>query len=207
MGDEMTVFTIFENDEVVQTLTCDDTDLHLNIKAGQKYMQGDWINHYLIDNQPVPRPPRPSDYHNWDAVGKVWVANLAGAKSDMWDKIQIERTRRKECAFPVDFRGKTYYFHGDAESRGQQSGLMAGVNLLLATGKPLTTVLTTVPWVTKGGTNVTMTGELALTIFQTQMRREGEFFSVARAHNVAMEASAEPWNYNYSAGWPKIYEE
>ena len=125
----------------------------------------------------------------------------------MWDKIQIERTRRKECAFPVDFGGKTYYFHGDAESRGQQHGLMAGVNHLLATGKPLTTVLTTVPWVTKGGTNVTMTGELALTIFQTQMRREGEFFSVARAHKGAMEASAEPWTYNYSAGWPKIYGE
>ena len=132
---------------------------------------------------------------------------MDGAKSAMWDNIQIERTRRKECAFPVDFGGKTYYFHGDAESRGQQHGLMAGVNHLLATGKPLKTVLTTVPWVTKGGTNVTMTGELALTIFQTQMRREGEFFSVARAHKGAMEASAEPWNYNYSAGWPKIYGE
>ena len=204
----MTTFTIFDvNGDPNRTLNCDESDLFLNLQTGEKYLLGDYSNHYLVNNQPVQKPPRPSEYHNWDAVGKVWSADLDGAKSAMWDKIQIERTRRKECAFPVDFGGKTYYFHGDAESRGQQHGLMAGVNLLLATGKPLTTVLTTVPWVTKGGTNVTMTGELALTIFQTQMRREGEFFSVARAHKEAMEASAEPWNYNYSAGWPKIYGE
>ena len=204
----MTTFTIFDvNGDPNRTLNCDESDLFLNLQTGEKYLLGDYSNHYLVNNQPVQKPPRPSEYHNWDAVGKVWSADLDGAKSAMWDKIQIERTRRKECAFPVDFGGKTYYFHGDAESRGQQHGLMAGVNHLLATGKPLTTVLTTVPWVTKGGTNVTMTGELALTIFQTQMRREGEFFSAARAHKGAMEASAEPWNYNYSAGWPKIYGE
>ena len=204
----MTTFTIFDvNGDPNRTLNCDESDLFLNLQTGEKYLLGDYSNHYLVNNQPVQKPPRPSEYHNWDAVGKVWSADLDGAKSAMWDKIQIERTRRKECAFPVDFGGKTYYFHGDAESRGQHHGLMAEVNLLLATGKPLTTVLTTVPWVTKGGTNVTMTGELALTIFQTQMRREGEFFSVARAHKEAMEASAEPWNYNYSAGWPKIYGE
>ena len=202
------IFSIFNEKGVFcRLLQCDEVDLHCNLLAGEKYLAGEYHDHYLVNNQPVPKPEQPSIFHNWDAVGKAWVADLDGAKSAMWDKIQIERTRRKECAFPVDFGGKTYYFHGDAESRGQQSGLMAGVNLLLATGKPLTTVLTTVPWVTKGGTNVTMTGELALTIFQTQMRREGEFFSVARAHKVAMEASAEPWNYNYSAGWPKIYGE
>lgn len=202
------IFTIFDKySEYSRTLHCEEVDLPVNLQSGEKYIVGEYQDHYLVNNQPVQKPPRPSDYHHWDVEAKAWVADLESAKSDMWDKIQIERTRRKECAFPVDFGGKTYYFHGDAESRGQQSGLMAGVNLLLATGKPLTTVLTTVPWVTKGGTNVTMTGELALTIFQTQMRREGEFFSVARAHKEAMEASAEPWNYDYSAGWPKIYGE
>ena len=204
----MPIFSIFNSENhFIRRINCEEIDLTPNLQSGEKYLLGDYSNHYLVNNQPVQKPPRPSEYHNWDAVGKVWSADLEGAKAAMWDKIQIERTRRKECAFPVVFGGKTYYFHGDAESRGQQQGLMAGVNLLLATGKPLTTVLTTVPWVTKGGTNVTMTGELALTIFQTQMRREGEFFSVARAHKWAMEASAEPWNYNYSAGWPKIYEE
>lgn len=202
------IFTIFDADGYFsRVLECDEIDLSVNLQSGEKYLAGRYPNHYLVNNQPVEKPPRPSEYHNWDAVGKVWITDLEAAKAAMWDKIQIERTRRKECAFPVDFGGKTYYFHGDAESRGQQHGLMAEVNHLLATGKPLTTVLTTVPWVTKGGTNVTMTGELALTIFQTQMRREGEFFSVARAHKEAMEESAEPWNYNYSAGWPKIYGE
>ena len=204
----MPIFSIFDTyNECSRTLSCDEVDLFLNLQTGEKYVLGEYIDHFLVNNKPVQKPPRPSEHHNWDVAAKVWIADLEGAKSAMWDKIQIERTRRKECAFPVDFGGKTYYFHGDAESRGQQHGLMAGVNLLLATGKPLTTVLTTVPWVTKGGTNVTMTGALALTIFQTQMRREGEFFSVARAHKEAMEASAEPWNYNYLAGWPKIYGE
>ena len=200
-------YSIFYAGEYAHTIMCSESDLALNVLDGQVAIEGEHPNSYLQDGVVKQKPPRPSEYHNWDAVGKVWSADLEGAKAAMWDKIQEERTRRKECAFPVDFGGKTYYFHGDAESRGQQHGLMAEVNHLLATGKPLTTVLTTVPWVTKGGTNVTMTGELALTIFQTQMRREGEFFSAARAHKTAMEASTEPWNYNYSAGWPKIYGE
>ena len=174
----MTTFTIFDvNGDPNRTLNCDESDLFLNLQTGEKYLLGDYSNHYLVNNQPVQKPPRPSEYHNWDAVGKVWSADLDGAKSAMWDKIQIERTRRKECAFPVDFGGKTYYFHGDAESRGQQHGLMAGVNLLLATGAPLTTVLTTVPWVTKGGTNVTMTGELALTTRTNELLHGCPFIS------------------------------
>lgn len=202
------MFTIFnEKNEFLRTLHCEEVDLFLNLKQGEKYLLGDYSNHYLVNNQPVQKPPRPSEHHNWDVTAKAWIADLEGAKAAMWLKIQAERDRLKECAFPVVFDGQTYYFHGDAPSRTQQQGLMTAANMLLATGKPLSTPIVPTPWATKGGVNVTMTGELAIAVFQAQMRRESEFFAVARAHKAAMEASAEPWNYNYSAGWPKIYGE
>ena len=31
--------------------------------------------------------------------------------------------------------------------------------------------------------------------------------TAAEMHKAKMSAFAEPWNYDYSAGWPKIYGE
>lgn len=200
------IFSIFNaNGEFDRLLNCGEIDLPVNLQSGEKYLLGDYSNHYLVNNQPVQKPPRPSDYHNWDAVGKVWNADLAGAKSAMWDKIQIERTRRIEGGYPCDFGGKTYWFHSDAMSLLQQSNLVSAAQLTLMQGMDMAAVM--VQWKTRSGEFVGMSGNLALAMFAAGMEQQKAIFTAAEMHKAKMRACAEPWNYNYSAGWPKIYGE
>ena len=202
----MPIFSIFNSENhFIRRINCEEIDLTLNLQAGERYLLGDWSNHYLVDNQPVEKPPRPSDYHNWDAVGKVWSADLESAKSAMWDKIQIERTRRIEGGYPCIFGGKTYWFHSDAMSLLQQSNLVSAAQLTLMQGKDMAAVM--VQWKTRSGEFVGMSGNLALAMFAAGMEQQKAIFTAAEMHKAKMRACAEPWNYDYSAGWPKIYGE
>ena len=202
----MPIFSIFDvKNEYRRTLTCDEVDLFLNLQLGEKYIVGEYQDHYLVNNQPVQKPPRPSEYHNWDAAGKVWSADLEGAKAAMWDKIQAERTRRTEGGYPCIFGGKTYWFHSDAMSLSQQQGLVSAAQLTMIQGKDMAAVMA--QWKTKSGEFVGMTGNLALAMFQAGMAQQQAIFTAAEIHKAKMRACAEPWNYDYSAGWPKIYGE
>ena len=186
-------------------MSCPEEDIYLNVQTGEKYIVGEYQDHYLVNNQPVQKPPRPSEYHDWDAVGQVWNADLEGAKSDMWDKIQIERTRRIEGGYPCPYGGKTYWFHSDAMSLLQQSNLVSAAQLTLMQGRDMAAVM--VQWKTRSGEFVGMSGNLALAMFAAGMEQQKAIFTAAEMHKAKMRASAEPWNYDYSAGWPKIYGE
>lgn len=199
-------FTFFNaSGEAESVLTCEEIDLHLNLQSGQSYILGEYPNHYLVNSQPVEKPPRPSEYHNWDVTAKVWVADLESAKSAMWDKIQIERTLRIDGGYPCIFGGKTYWFHSDAMSLSQQQGLVSAAQLTLIQGKDMNAVMA--QWKTKTGEFVGMTGRLALAMFQAGMVQQQAIFTAAETHKAQMRASAEPWHYDFSAGWPKVYGE
>lgn len=199
-------FSIFnENNEFERLINCVEMDLSLNLQTGEKYILGEYPNHYLVNNQPVQKPPRPSDYHNWDAVGKVWSADLEGAKSAMWDKIQAERTRRNEGGYPCIFGGKIYWFHSDVMSLLQQSNLVLAAQLTLMRGKDMAAVM--VQRKTRSGEFVGVSGNLALAMVAACMVQQQAIFTAAEMHKAKMRACAEPWNYDYSAGWPKIYGE
>ena len=198
------IFTIFDKySEYSRILQCDEIDLPVNLQSGEKYLLGDWSNHYLVDNQPVEKPPRPSEYHHWNVDAKEWFADLDGAKSAMWDKIQEERTRRIEGGYPCIFGGKTYWFHSDAMSLLQQSNLVSSAQLTLMQGNDMAAVM--VQWKTRSGEFVGMSGNLALAMFAAGMEQQKAIFTAAEMHKAKMRACAEPWNYDYSAGWPKIY--
>ena len=200
------IFSIFCADgEFSRCLECLEEDLHLNLQFNEKYVVGEYRDHYLVNNQPVQKPPRPSEYHHWDVEAKAWVADLESAKSAMWDKIQIERTRRIEGGYPCIFGGKTYWFHSDAMSLLQQSNLVSAAQLTLMQGKDMAAVM--VQWKTRSGEFVGMSGNLALAMFAAGMEQQKAIFTAAETHKLQMRACAEPWNYDYSAGWPKIYGE
>ena len=72
------IFSVFDsNGEFSRVVSCPEEDIYLNVQTGEKYIVGEYQDHYLVNNQPVQKPPRPSEYHNWDAVGKVWSAALS----------------------------------------------------------------------------------------------------------------------------------
>lgn len=202
----MPIFSIFNSkDHFIRRINCEEIDLTLNLQTGERYLLGDWSNHYLVDNRPVEKPPRPSEYHNWDAVGKVWSADLEAAKSAMWRKIQAERTRRMEGGYPVVFGGKTWWMHSDSASLGQQQGLVQMAQLTAMRGKDMNANIT--KWKTMTGEFVSMTGNFALAMFAAGMAQQGAIFQQAEIHKAKMSALAEPWAYDFSGGWAKIYGE
>lgn len=109
-----------------------------------------------------------------------------------WLEIKAERDRRKTCGVKVGEK----WFHSDADSRIQQLGLvMFGVSV------------PPVQWKTMDGSFVTMTQDLAGQIFQAVAASDQAIFAKSEEHRAAMKASADPANYDYSAGWPPIFGE
>lgn len=107
-----------------------------------------------------------------------------------WREIQAERDKRKFGGVRIGTR----WFHSDNSSRIQQIGLvMMGANLPL------------IQWKTLDNSFVTMTPTLAMQIFQTTAASDIAIFAIAEQHKVAMSASANPANYDFSGGWPLTF--
>ena len=87
----------------------------------------------------------------------------------------------------------------------QQSNLVSSAQLTMMQGADMNGVM--VEWKTKSGEFVAMTGNLALAMSAAGMEQQKAIFTAAEMHNAQMRASAEPWNYDFSAGWPKVYGE
>ena len=199
-------FSVFNRQgEFARTLECSEIDLPLNLQSGEKYILGEYPNSYLQGGEIKQKPPQPSPYHEWDVVNKVWVANLENAKADMWRKIQAERTRRMEGGYPVVVGGKTWWMHSDSASLGQQQGLVQMAQLTAIQGKDMNAEIT--KWKTMSGEFVSMTGNFALAMFAAGMAQQGAIFQQAEIHKAKMSALAEPWAYDFSNGWVKIYGE
>jgi hypothetical protein len=109
---------------------------------------------------------------------------------EMWGRIKAERDSRMDSGFKVGVK----WYHSDTKSRIQHLGLHAfGVSV------------PPVPWKTMDGSFEPMTQEIAQAILQAALTLDGALFLTAEQHKAQMEAAAEPWNYDYSTGWPERY--
>lgn len=120
--------------------------------------------------------------------------SLAQDKANKWETIKAERDRRIQTG---GYKVGAKWFHSDTFSRTQQMGLV-----MLGAGIPANT-----PWKTMDGTTITMTQTLAGQIFATAAASDIAIFAAAETHKAAMEASADPASYDFSAGWPKSFGE
>lgn len=116
----------------------------------------------------------------------------AQIKADKWEAIKAERDRRTEQG---GYKAGTKWFHSDQKSRSQQLGLV----LLWAN------IPANLQWKTMDGTFVTMTQTLAQQILAAGAASDQAIFAAAEAHRQAMDASADPAAYDFSAGWPATF--
>lgn len=124
------------------------------------------------------------------------ASNLAAAKAAKWEEIKAKRDQLSNTGgYKVVIDGVDKWFHSNEKSKTQQLGLV--VMGAAANNVP--------PWKTMDGTKVPMSQTLAGQIFQAAAVMDGTLFTVADAHNVAMEASNTPSTYDYSTGWPATY--
>ena len=124
----------------------------------------------------------------WDAREAQAAAEApAKARASKWEAIKATRDARKSGGALVG----TKWFHTDSDSRIQQLGLV-----LMGASVPA------VQWKTLDGTFTTMSQTLAGQIFAAVAALDMALFANAEAHRTAMEASANPDQYDFSAGWP-----
>lgn len=127
--------------------------------------------------------------------GAVTAPPLPTPKEAAWERIKAERDRRKSLGVKVG----EHWYHSDADSRIQQISLFVmGASVPPVQWKTLT--LSPPP------VFVTMTQAIAAGIFQATAASDAAVFGAADTHRVAMEASATPETYDFSAGWPVSIE-
>lgn len=122
------------------------------------------------------------------------LPTLAEIKAAKWGAIKAERERR---TLSGGYQAGGKWFHSDLISRGQQLGL----NVLNGSVPP------GIMWKTMDGSFIEMTWALAQQILMAASQSDWAIHQAAEAHKVAMEASADPANYDFSGGWPLMYGE
>lgn len=118
---------------------------------------------------------------------------LAQAQAAAWDAIKAERDRR---TLQGGYQVGNYWFHSDTFSRTQQLGLV-----MLGASMPAN-----VQWKTMTGEFVAMTPALAQQIFSAAAASDIAIFGAAEQHRAQMEACADPVAYDFTSGWPPVFE-
>lgn len=122
-----------------------------------------------------------------------------------WAEIKIERDRRKAGGVKVG----TKWYHSDETSRTQYIGLLHMADAAVAAGGTGSTTLQyggqDIQWKTMDGTFIKMTVQRAKDVFNAVSGLDFAAFGAAEAHKAAMEASADPASYDFSAGWPATF--
>lgn len=139
---------------------------------------GEVENRSMTEEEKASLPPKPTADQ-----GKLIV----------WSQIKGKRDSTKSGGVLV--AGK--WFHTDSDSRIQH----------LALGMMGAAIPANLQWKTMDGSFVVMTQALAGQIFQAVAGLEMQSFAAAETHRVAMEAAANPFEYDFSAGWPQTYAE
>jgi len=144
----------------------------------------------------------PSVYHSLNEYGN-WFLNeelMANAKKDMWEKIKEYRDYRESMGVLMAINTVNYWFHTDVKS------LVKYLFLLF-----LSTIFSSyfpqvLSWKTMDGRLVPLTTGIIIQIFFTTLNSGSVVFEIARQHKINMEASSDPLSYNFTTGWPPIYE-
>lgn len=153
-------------------------------------INGTWVNDDTVKSLPAGAVEL-SDVAWVNRQNIPFLPSLQEAKEKQWEAIKTHRDYISGHSVSVGAN----WFHSDTKSRLQQVGLvMMGASLPVG-----------LQWKKLDGVFITMTPTLAGQIFQTTAMRDQAVFAVAETHRVAMEASADPANYDFSGGWPAIY--
>lgn len=114
-----------------------------------------------------------------------------------WELIKSERDRRR---FNGGVQVAGHWFKSDAIATSEYNSLV-----LLASALPDNAVLRA-GWRTMDGATVDMTPVLVRQILTAGFAQVAAIDDAAMAHKAALANSPAPATYDYSAGWPAIFE-
>lgn len=120
-------------------------------------------------------------------------------EAQVWESIKIKREAIKLGGFKV---GKNW-FHSDETSVRKYGYLYSWASNLKT--NPKTFAGEPIRWKTLSGETVELTKKLALEIFEAAIQFDLKVHDVAEKHREAMQKEELPFNYDFSQGWPEIY--
>lgn len=160
------------------------------------------------DGTSIPRGHRLwAAYETWVAEGNApeQAESQAEAKERQWQAIKAKRDAIKAGGVKVG----TKWYHTDADSRIQHLGLKDQARDMIAAGLPDSTRLQKlgqdVRWKTMDGSFIYLTAKHAFDIVSAVGDLDAMAFVAAETHRAAMEATADPTSYDFSAGWPETF--
>lgn len=133
------------------------------------------------------------------------VVPVEQLKESAWIRIKAKRDAIKAGGVKVG----TKWYHTDTESRIQHLGLLEKARSARAAAGTDATRLQVlgqdIKWKTMDGSFIYLTVKHAEDIFAAVTDLDAAAFAAAEMHRVAMEASADPAAYDFSAGWPATF--
>lgn len=144
----------------------------------------------------MPDPVRPDErmffvIQNNDGTYAATPRPLDQVTGPVWGQIKAKRDQVKEGGVLV--AGK--WIHTDQASRIQHLGLtMFGAS-----------IPPKLQWKTMDGSFVLMTQSLASQVLQAVAALDMAAFAVSEQHRAAMELAPNPFEYDFSVGWPQTY--
>lgn len=130
---------------------------------------------------------------------------LAQLQEQVWEAIKAKR----DGVVLKGVKVGTKWYHSDEPSRTKYIGLLRMADAAVAAGGTGTTTLQyggqDIQWKTMDGTFIKMTVQRANDVFNAVSGLDFAAFAVAETHRAAMQASADPAAYDFSAGWPATF--
>lgn len=134
----------------------------------------------------------------------VPTKSLDERRKARWTQVKAERDNRAQTG---GYKVGTLWFHSDPYSLIQQIGLSMLAQDLKEGGSTDDEVIIPTSWKTMDGTLVPMTVGLALQLRGAASTHQSIIFGVAENHKVAIYASNNPEDYDFSTGWPQSFQE
>lgn len=129
--------------------------------------------------------------------------------AEIWERIKAERDRRMSLGAKVTINAQTKWFHTDTKSRIQHLGLKDAARDTLASGGTMTSPVPIsgqqIQWKCMDGSFIPLTVQIVWDLVEADKQLDAALHLKAEQHKALMEASPEPWNYNYSTGWPEYF--
>jgi hypothetical protein len=133
------------------------------------------------------------------------VPGASQVKAARWDAIKAKRDAVSGGGVKVG----TKWYHTDETSRAKYLGLVRMADAAVAAGGAATATLQyggqDIQWKTMDGSFIKMTVQRANDVFNAVSGLDFTAFAAAETHRVAMEASANPFAYDFANGWPATF--
>lgn len=117
----------------------------------------------------------------------------------VWERIKNMRDSLEDSGVAINIGGTIYWYHSDVKSLIKYAFLTLLV-IIAPANFPVS-----LHWKTMTGEKVLMNITIVLAIFNSFLSAGSIIYEIAETHRQAMLLEPDPYNYDFTTGWPAVY--